>query len=150
LDLTRREVRFWQEKVCVRFGESFTLHPGQLVLAAALEYISMPCGLAASVITRSSYGRLGLITATAVHVHPGYKGCVTLELYNFGDTPVVLYPALPIAQFVFIHVSPQQIPFQSKYTLPTETEFPKIWEDDCITRLKKMRDYFDRTQKTTE
>lgn len=45
------------------WGDVFHLHPGQLVLAATLEYLVMPPDLAAQVITRSSYGRLGLISA---------------------------------------------------------------------------------------
>ena len=32
------------------------------------------------VIGRSSWGRRGLVIATAVEVHPGFVGCLTLEI----------------------------------------------------------------------
>jgi dCTP deaminase len=34
-------------------------------------------------------------------VNPGYRGIVTLELANFGEVPIRLYPGLRIAQIAF-------------------------------------------------
>jgi len=100
------DVQGMQEQVEVGWGESFTLHPGELALAATLEYIRLPGDLAAQVVTRSSYGRLGLITATAVQVHPNYRGCLTLELVNHGQVPLELTPGERIAQLVLWTVTP--------------------------------------------
>ena len=36
--------------------------------------------------------------ATATIVNPRYRGIVTLELANFGEIPIQLYPGLRIAQ----------------------------------------------------
>lgn len=83
------------------WGESFYLHPGELVLAATLEYIVMPADLTAQVITRSSYGRLGLLSATAVQVHPDFHGCLTLELVNLGEMPLAITPGERVAQLMF-------------------------------------------------
>ncbi len=58
-----QDPRSMQMAVEKAWGDVFHLHPGQLVLAATLEYLVMPPDLAAQVITRSSYGRLGLISA---------------------------------------------------------------------------------------
>ena len=55
----------------------------------------------AYVVGRSSWGRLGLIVATAIGVHPGFAGPLTLELRNLGETPLRLYPGQPIAQLFF-------------------------------------------------
>jgi len=85
----------------VNFGESFTLHPNQLVLASSLEYVRLPTELAASVTSRSKWGRAGLVIATATAVHPGFNGTITLELVNLGEVPLILYPGLRIAQLVF-------------------------------------------------
>jgi len=61
----------------------------------------LPRDLAAFVVGRSSWGRLGLVVATAIGVHPGYRGIITLELTNLGEVPILLYPGWPIAQVFF-------------------------------------------------
>jgi dCTP deaminase len=82
------------------FGQKFFLHPHELVLASTLEYVRLPSHVAVSVTTRSSWGRVGLVIATATAVHPGWKGSITLELLNHGEVPLVLYPGLSVAQMV--------------------------------------------------
>ena len=67
----------------------------------------MPLNLSAYVVGRSSWGRLGLIVATAIGVHPGYRGIITLELRNIGEIPFLLRPGLRIAQMFFHTVEGQ-------------------------------------------
>lgn len=86
----------------VPFGKRFILHPRDFVLAATLEWIRIPSELAGYVIGRSSWGRRGLIIETAAGVHPGFTGCLTLELSNVGQVPITLSPGLEICQ-LFIH-----------------------------------------------
>lgn len=86
----------------VRFGTKFILHPRSFVLGTTLEWIRIPKNLAGYVTSRSSWGRRGLIIATATGVHPGFTGCLTLELFNSGAIPIALYPGMAITQF-FIH-----------------------------------------------
>ncbi len=84
----------------VNRGDKFYLHPHELVLAATLEYVRLPLDIAGTVTTRSSWGRTGLVIATACAVHPGFTGTITLELVNLGEAPLVLYPGLLIAQLI--------------------------------------------------
>ncbi len=56
---------------------------------------------AAYVIGRSSWGRHGLIIATATGVHPGFTGCLALELANVGEIPITIKPGTTICQ-IFI------------------------------------------------
>jgi dCTP deaminase len=86
----------------VRFGDKFFLHPRAFVLGSTLEWIRMPKNIAGYVTSRSSWGRRGLIIATATGVHPGFTGCLTLELFNSGEVPIALYPGMAISQF-FMH-----------------------------------------------
>src|SRR5262245_26868835 len=65
-----------QERLVLRFGTKFVLHPGMLVLGATLEYVRMPHDLEAQVEGRSSWARLGLEVATASTVEPGFKGAI--------------------------------------------------------------------------
>jgi deoxycytidine triphosphate deaminase len=115
-----------QRLVEVGWNERFVLHPNELVLAGSLEYLSLPGDLAAQVVTRSSYGRLGLITATAVQVHPFYRGCLTLELLNLGEVPLELKPGERVAQLVFYRVDPPaQEPQPPTFDCPTGPEFAR-------------------------
>jgi dCTP deaminase len=97
---SQQDVEDLQERVIVPFGEKLWLHPRHFVLAATLEFIGLPSHLSAYVVGRSSWGRLGLMVATAVYVHPGFRGCLTLELVNEGDSPICLTPGSRIAQLV--------------------------------------------------
>lgn len=145
-----QDSRSVQRSVECNWREPFVLHPGELVLASVLEYVVMPVDLSAQVITRSSYGRLGLITATAVQVHPNYRGCLTLELVNLGTVPLELYPGEPIAQLVFFSTQVQDANLQpmrkallsGKYVCPTGPQFPVIKVDDWI--LPTVRDHGER------
>lgn len=91
----------FEHKHYLQRSDPFYLHPNELVLAATLEYFRLPSHLAGYVTSRSSWGRAGLVIATAVAVHPGFTGTVTLELVNLGEVPLALYPGLRVAQFVF-------------------------------------------------
>jgi dCTP deaminase len=80
------------------FGGEFFLPPRQFVLASTLEWIRLPSDLAGSVTSKSSWGRRGLVIATAVSVHPHFSGCLTLELANLGETTIALQPGVRICQ----------------------------------------------------
>lgn len=86
----------------VPFGKGLVLHPRTFVLAITMEWIRLPANRAAYVIGRSSWGRHGLIIATATGVHPGFTGCLTLELSNVGEIPIMVKPGTTICQ-IFIH-----------------------------------------------
>ena len=86
----------------VPFGDGFVLHPKAFVLGVTLEWIRLPGDRSAYVLGRSSWGRHGLIIATATGVHPGFTGCLTLELSNIGEIPVRIKPGTTICQ-LFIH-----------------------------------------------
>ncbi len=82
----------------VPFGEGFVLHPRAFVLGVTMEWFRLPEDRAAYVIGRSSWGRHGLIIATATGVHPGFTGCLTLELSNVGEIPITIKPGTAICQ----------------------------------------------------
>lgn len=86
----------------VPFGQGFVLHPRNFVLGTTMEWIRLPANRGAYVIGRSSSGRHGLIIATATGVHPGFTGCLTLELSNVGEIPITIKPGTAICQ-IFIH-----------------------------------------------
>jgi dCTP deaminase len=87
----------------VPFGGTFVLHPRSFVLAITMEWIRMTCRHGGYVMGKSSWGRRGLVIETAPGVHPGFSGCLTLELANVGEIPIELTPGARICQ-LFVHV----------------------------------------------
>lgn len=100
-DLSEAEL---SETHYVPFGEKYLLHPQSFVLGITLEWLRLPKDLCAYVIGKSSWGRRGLIIATATGVHPGFPGCLTLELTNVGEIPIKLRPGIEICQIFFHEV----------------------------------------------
>ncbi len=140
---TEQSVQARRERVVVPLGESLWLHPQQFVLGSTLEYVRLPNRYAAYVVGRSSWGRLGLIVATAIMVQPGYGGILTFELVNAGDSPIRLYPGLRIAQLAVHDLQdPTEHGYRSsggKYPSPTGPEETKLaWEQSEIDQLKAI------------
>lgn len=119
-----------QERLIVPIGGELWLHPRHFVLAATLEYLGLPRDISASVVGRSSWGRLGLIVATAVFVHPGFRGCLTLELVNEGDAPICLTPGARIAQLQLSQLAAPAFARKEeegrKYVAPVRPEVSKL------------------------
>ncbi len=142
---TSKAIQQYQEQIYVELGGKLILHPGQFVLGATLEHIKLPFDLLSYVIGRSSWGRLGLIIATATVIHPGYSGALTLELTNVGDTPITLYPGTRIAQLIFHTINPPiSKPEPSKYELSTDPVFSKVHEDPEWPAFKNLRENLEK------
>jgi len=93
--------------------DPFILHPGEFVLGATYEQVSLGSSIAARLEGKSSLGRLGLLThSTAGFIDPGFTGHVTLELSNVATLPIKLYPGMKIGQLCFFQLSsPAEHPY---------------------------------------
>ena len=86
--------------------EPFVLHPGEFVLGATYELVTLGEDIAARLEGKSSLGRLGLLThSTAGFIDPGFSGHVTLELSNTATMPILLYPGMKVGQLCFFDLS---------------------------------------------
>lgn len=86
--------------------EPFVLHPGEFVLGATYERVSLPADVAARLEGKSSLGRLGLLThSTAGFIDPGFSGHVTLELSNMATLPILLWPGSKVGQLCFFRLT---------------------------------------------
>ena len=86
--------------------QPFVLHPGEFVLGATHEVVTLPDDIAARLEGKSSLGRLGLLThSTAGFIDPGFTGHVTLELANVATLPIKLWPGMKIGQLCFFQLS---------------------------------------------
>jgi len=90
-----------REEVFVSEGQTFLIHPGDLLLGVTLEFVALPSDIMALVEGKSGLGRAGLLVATATTIAPGFHGGVVLELANTGTIPLELIPGMSIAQLVF-------------------------------------------------
>lgn len=120
----------------VPFGERFVLHPGNFVLGVTLEWIRFPHNIAGYVIGKSSWGRRGLIIATAVGVHPNFTGCLTLELTNVAEVPIAIKPGMSICQ-LFLHDVAETPPptIRSSYSCTRRPALGPLRLDDFARRL---------------
>lgn len=103
-------------EITVPLDGSFTLHPGEFVLAITMEYIEMPDDLTGHLEGRSSIGRLGIVVhSTAANIECGFRGNITLELANMGRIPVMLHPGMRICSLSFSELtSPAEVPYYKK------------------------------------
>lgn len=80
----------------------YELKPGQFLLGATAESVSLGHKIWGKIEGKSSIGRMGLaVHVTAGFVDPGFQGELTLELHNISASPIRLRPGLPICQIAF-------------------------------------------------
>ena len=130
-------------------GQSFTIHPGELVLAGTIERLSLGPGILGRLEGRSSLGRLGIIVhSTASIFHPGWDGHPVMELGNLGVMPVMLHPSMRICQFTFEPLSStEDRPYGSspddKYAGQGGPTPSRIWEE-ATGQIKEEEEFFGR------
>jgi dCTP deaminase len=79
-----------------------TLRPQSFYLADLQQHTTLPPDLAMHVEGKSSIARLGvLVHLTAPHAHAGWRGSLTLEIYNLGPFNIEMKPGMTIAQLTF-------------------------------------------------
>lgn len=102
LQLERDMDAIMSKEICINSDEPLFIHPGELILGATLESITIPDDLVGWLDGRSSLARLGLMVhVTAGRIDPGWSGQVVLEFYNNGKLPLALRPGMVICALSF-------------------------------------------------
>ena len=110
--------------------DSFLIMPGQFVLATTMEYFELPDDLTAFVEGRSSLGRMGLFIQNAGWVDPGFKGEITLELFNANKCAIELKAGRRVGQLVFAKMDDHAInPYNGKYQGQTGATGSRVYKD---------------------
>lgn len=119
-------------RIHVPLGHFLVVPAHQTVLGATLEFIKLPIDVSGEVLTKSSVARTFIVVETAPWIHPLYRGCLTLEIANVSNTPVLLYPGRAICQLVLMHVSPDDEGGKPdpNYFGPVYPEAPKFKNPD--------------------
>jgi len=111
-------------------SDEITIPPHSFLLATTQEYIELPDDLTAFVEGRSSIGRIGLFIENAGWVDPGFKGRITLELYNASSLPIKLQAGKRICQLVFCKMDRKaDNPYQGKYQGQKVTVGSRVFKD---------------------
>ena len=121
----------------IPFGKSFILHPGKFVLGATLEWLRIPTNIVCYVTGKSSWGRRGLIIETAQGVHPGFAGCLTLEMTNVGEIPIAIRPGMEICQLFFHETSKSEVTKKSSLSGHRRPTLGNIKLDDIAQKLNQ-------------
>ena len=113
--------------------DTYLLLPGQFVLATTVEYFELPDDLTAFVEGRSSLGRMGLFIQNAGWVDPGFKGEITLELYNANRCAIELKAGRRVGQLVFAKTDlPALNPYRGKYQGQMGATASRVYMDKDI------------------
>ncbi len=114
-------------------SDSYILLPNQFVLATTMEYFELPNDLTAFVEGRSSLGRMGLFIQNAGWVDPGFKGEITLELYNANRCAIELKAGRRVGQLVFAKMDCEALnPYNGKYQGQKGATGSRVYKDEEI------------------
>lgn len=81
------------------------IHPRKVVIASALECLTLPDDIAARMEGKSKFARRGIAVQIAPVFDPGWDGKPALELHNIGEVAVVLPYGVPVCAMTFYHLS---------------------------------------------
>ena len=110
--------------------DTFLIMPGQFVLATTMEYFELPNNLTAFVEGRSSLGRMGLFIQNAGWVDPGFKGEITLELYNANKCAIELKAGRRVGQLIFAEMDEDALnPYNGKYQGQKGATGSRVYKD---------------------
>jgi len=111
-------------------SDTYLIMPGQFVLATTMEFFELPNNLTAFVEGRSSLGRMGLFIQNAGWVDPGFKGEITLELFNANRCAIELKAGRRVGQLVFAEMDDYALnPYNGKYQGQKGATGSRVYKD---------------------
>lgn len=107
-------------------GNYLVVPAHETVLGATLEFIKLPSNVCGQILTKSSVARTFVVVETAPWVHPSFRGCLTLEIANVSNTPLLLYPGRLVGQLILLDIpqSVYQVKQPAGYMGPVYPEAP--------------------------
>jgi dCTP deaminase len=72
-----------------------------------------------------------LLHGSSLGVNPRYQGIITLELANFGEVPIRLYPGLRIAQLALFTLERHNPALDDQPEQPGERQFRLAFEPEA-------------------
>lgn len=112
--------------------DEFKIPSRAFILATTDEIVELSDNIVLFVEGKSSIGRKGLFIHNAGFIDSGFKGKITLELFNASPRPIILHRGMSICQIVVMQTSSSvQKSYNGKYqgqNTVTESRFYKELE----------------------
>ncbi len=101
------------------------IEPGEFAVFTSLEFFEMPNDIVGNIGMKSKYARKGLILLVGLQIDPGFKGYLTLRMFNTSTQKIVLSyrDKIGMVQFIKLNVpakKPYSGPYQEQLTIPPE------------------------------
>lgn len=87
----------------IRIAENLIVLPKGFSLASSMEHFSIPNDCVAMVCDKSTHARRGLSLFNTI-AEPGWRGYLTLELFNASDESIEMLSGDPIAQILLLRL----------------------------------------------
>ncbi len=98
----------------LRASEPINIRRNMMTLLASKEWVELPLDIAATLRCRSSFARRGIFISGGF-VDPGFRGHLTLCLYNCGTEDVSVQEGERIVQMIFQQVDTQTDGYAGRY-----------------------------------
>jgi dCTP deaminase len=115
--------------VHIPWGKFLVVPAHQTVLGVTLEFIKLPFDLSGQILTKSGIARTFVVIETAPWIHPSYRGCLTLEIANVSNAPLLLHPGVRVGQLILQKIDPipkEDPKLKGSYLGPIYPEAPKF------------------------
>ena len=125
------------------FADTFTLFPGEVILATTNEVVHLPRDVVCDLKLKSSLGRLWLNHSLSGWIDPNFQGQVTLEFQNLGPYPRILTAGMRVAQLVFMGMEePPEVAYGEggKGNYQGQRGTTQAWSEEFFPKLMSEKD----------
>ncbi len=98
-----------------READEITIPPRTHVLVRTLEHIELPNDVGGMTKLRSSLSRVGLVMNNAGWVDPGFKGTLTLSVFNSNGCPLRIAKGARFVQLVLMRLEGESAGYAGRY-----------------------------------
>ena len=115
IDMGEPFSKLWESVTIPNAG--FVLHPGDFVLGATYEEVSLPNGIVGKIVGKSSLERFGLaVNLSAGWIDPGFRGRLTFGMTNMLRLPIILRAGRKCCQVAFAYTNTKSgDPYNGQY-----------------------------------
>ncbi len=109
--------------------EEIQIPPKTHVLVRTIERVELPNDVGGIVKLRSSLSRIGVMLNNAGWVDPGFKGTLTLSMFNANDVPVKIRAGTRFFQLLLLKLDRESEGYSGKYVNQHEVTGSKAHMD---------------------
>jgi dCTP deaminase len=114
--LKGKEIDFDKEQTYERIKAKTIILPEKTsVLTRTIEYIELPNDIAGITKLRSSVSRIGLFLNNAGWIDPGFKGTLTLSVFNANNAPVKIKAGTRFFQLILVKLDKESRGYKGRY-----------------------------------